>query len=260
MKRRYLIVSEGETDYEVLRGIISEHAKNVGWTAKVEAFFPGIGKHKKDGGWSNLKSWCTEHSRDLSGTRNLSAAAAALGAPQTGTPANPIRKDKLAAALKLQAPYSYTTFIIQLDTDVAEDYMKDTIFSQLLLPLSTNDRKRIGEAALDSWLGGHTQKKNGQGIIYCVSTHAIETFLLANHDQAQVQVALNGNLSSTDYDNVPSPDQALINLGYTPEIKNGKQVLKKTTSKYRTYANKFGNNLQAARQRSSGLNTLLVSL
>lgn len=262
MKRKYLVVSEGETDFEVLRAIIEEHANNAQWKVKVDPVFPGIGHHKKNGGWSNLKNWCIEQAKDLSGPRNLAAAAAALGAPKTVTPTPQSvqkRKDKIAAALLLQPPYSFATFVFQLDTDVAESYMGDTSLANLATPLSVSDRRLVGEAALDNWLGAHIQKKNN-GIIYCISTHATETFLLANHDAVEISSALKTSAIPNDYDHLKNPDLVLVELGYSSETDKGNKVLKKTTAKYKKHSEKFANNLINARLRSSSLDTFVNML
>lgn len=222
------------------------------WKVKVEPFFPGIGRHKKDGGWSNLKNWCIEQARDLSASKNLAAAAAALGAHPSNNQNTQKRKDKIAAALLLQPPYSYTTFVFQLDTDVAESYMADTHLKGLTTPLSVSDRHLVGESALDAWLGNHTQKKNN-GIIYCISTHATETFLLANHDANEITIALNKSPIPNNYDELSNPDFALIKLGYSSELKNGTPALKKTKPKYKAHSEKFTNNLAAAKTRSNSL-------
>lgn len=262
MKRKYLVVSEGETDFEVLRAIIEEHANNAQWRVKVDPVFPGIGRHKKNGGWSNLKNWCVEQAKDLSGSKNLAAAAAALGASTASAPATQIvqrRKDKIAAALLLQPPYSFVTFVFQLDTDVAESYMGDTHLAHLATPLSVNDRRLVGEAALDTWLGPHVQKKSN-GIIYCISTHATETFLLANHDAAELSSVLNASSIPNDYDDLKNPDLVLIELGYSSEMDKGNKVLKKTTTKYKTHSEKFAKNLSNARLRSRSLDTFVNML
>lgn len=262
MKRKYLIASEGETDFEVLRAIIEEHAKNSNWRVKVEPIFPGVGRHKKDVGWSNLKNWCKEQARDLSGSKNLAAAATALGVHPSivqNAQSTQRRKDKITAALLLHPPYDFITFVFQLDTDVAETYMCDTSFANLPIPLSVNQRRLVGEAALDAWLGPHTQKKNN-GIIYCISTHATETFLLANHDANELSAALIAQNIPIDYDHLPNPDIALIKLGYSSEISKGIQALKKTIPKYKIHSAKFANNLGNARLRSASLNAFINQL
>lgn len=259
MKRKYFIVSEGETDFEVLRAIIEEHARPLGRKVKVDPLFPGTGRGKSNGGWSNLKSWCNAQSNDLAGTKNLAAAAAALGANVAVNAPTTRRKDKITAALMLQPPFESITFIFQLDTDVAEHYMSDTKYAHLPIPLSTQQRREVGEAALDVWLGEHSAKK-GSSFIYCVSTQAIETILLANHTPAEIAPIFAPNIAPQDYDDINNPDQVLVALGYTQENQNGMVKIKKTQAKYKAYSTKFFNNLAAARQRSLSLETFLHAL
>ncbi|HDR8958357.1 hypothetical protein [Burkholderia vietnamiensis] len=243
-KKIFHVVCEGNTDYEVLRAVAKEVGLKQGEDFRTSPLFPP--NPKANAGWPNLKIWCKKQASTLSGTLQAEAVAAAtlLGA----TPMKNAEKrqvDKISAALLLKSSMGRNAIVLQLDADIAHDLFPDAGVPKdtHLMPLTPADRVRICEAAIDSWLGPHLKKKNID-IYYCITSLALENWILTLHNEASLKVPVGEN-----YDHLHYPDQRLVALGYA----NSKGELKKDPPKYKLYGEALAKGLQVSIYRSPSL-------
>ena len=96
---------------------------------------------------------------------------------------------------------------------------------------SKGERKVACENALDSWLGGHSAKR-GNEIIYCVTVMALETWVLAVHDQAELARVSNVPMVVADYDHLQNPETLLLALDYTGSVVGGQRRLRKSVGHF----------------------------
>jgi hypothetical protein len=245
MRAEFHIVCEGVTDFEIIGAIIDELARETGLRMRAKPLFPK--SNASNAGWGNLKLWIQNQASSLAGNQNRMLAAQALGATPAPLAAKSLSKgDKIGAAIALTGAF----VIIQLDTDIAEFLAPDVgLAGHMLLPLCPSSRRVMCERALDAWLGGHIHKK-GRQIHYCLSSLAIENWLLAAFPPSGL-AKLDGYHPHHDYDEIHCPDAFLGQLGF-PLDAPGK--LKKTQASYRRYASSLVAALPKARGRSTLLN------
>ena len=259
----FFIVCEGQTDYEVLKAVVAKIGKRKKIKYKTIPLFPPPSNPNR-GGWDTLRSFIRAQAGAFAGNqlRLRADAAALLGAkPQANAIRNPNSGDKFATALKLRPNAAAAKIIIQLDTDVAADFQDGTFVvpPQITYPLNSYHREIISNLAVQSWLGGHVQKV-GKEIVLCLSTHAIETWILAIYSKPQVAAAIGKNIPS-NYDSIYEPDKALLSLGYASEsLPGGVKVLRKRKATYIPYGIKLAENLAAAEINSQSLSTFCSSI
>lgn len=250
-KKTFHIVCEGNTDFEVLRVVASKVGELNNGTYKTVALFPP--KPKANAGWPNLKIWCKRQASLLTGTMQAQAqtAAALLGAKSLSN-AKKRQADLITAALLLKQEDARSAIIVQIDSDIASDLLNDIGIPKdaHALPLCPRERIRICEAALDAWLGPHATKK-GDKIHYCITTLALENWILTLHSEKELGIPKGAN-----YDHIHSPDDRLVALGYPSS--NGE--LKKDPPKYKRYAEQLTGMLPAAIQKSPSLYAFCATL
>jgi len=249
----FKIVCEGNTDLEALKVLIPRIGISHNKKYKASPLFPA--KNTTDAGWSNLKIWCQKQASTLNGTLNQQKhmAAQLLGAKPDQKIKN--RKiDQITAATLIGAGGSPSKILMQMDADIVHDLLTDigVCRSQHIFPMLPAQRAQYCELALDSWLGPHASKK-GTLIHYCITTMALENWILTLHDEQTIGIP-----AGMDYDNILSPDNVLVSLKYAS--KNG--ILKKDPPKYKVYGSNIANNLPLSLNRSSSfakLNTTLLN-
>ena len=255
MAKQFHIVCEGQTDIEIFKRIIKKVGQVQKDTYTTQIMFPP--KSQQIGGWSTLRNWCLAQASALAGnTQRALGAAQALGATPTNFAASK-SKDKIAAALSLITNPAATNnkfIIIHLDTDIAHHISAQFNFAPAP-PVTIADRISICDQALDSWLGGHLAKK-GTKIFYCLTSLAIENWILTLHPHANIVHATGINVP-TQYDDILNPDQCLVSLGYKSE-KNGQ--LRKKPKLYESYGADIANNLQTSRNRSRILDNFCTTI
>ncbi|MBV8657742.1 MAG: hypothetical protein JO142_07965 [Burkholderiales bacterium] len=238
------IVCEGNTDLEVLRVVATAVGKANHEKYKVNPLFPPT--PKANAGWPNLKNWCLQQASTLAGNLQAQAALAAQLLGAKSAPGAMIRKrDYITAALDLKENGARSAIVIQIDADIAHDLLSDIGLGldMHVMPLCPSERVRICEQALDKWLGRHVSKK-GLQIFYCITSLALENWILTLHAPNVLNIANGGN-----YDDIHFPDKILTNLGYA----SNKEGLKKDPPKYKVYGEKIVSGLNVSRGRSRSL-------
>ncbi|WP_186011775.1 hypothetical protein [Burkholderia gladioli] len=244
IKKIFHVVCEGNTDYEVLRAVAKEVGLKQHEDFRTEALFPP--NPKANAGWPNLKIWCKKQASTLSGTLHAESMAAAtlLGAKPMRN-AEKRQVDKISAALLLKGGIARSAIVLQIDSDIAHDLFLDAGIPKdaHMMPMSPADRIRVCEAAIDSWLGPHLKKKNID-IYYCITSLALENWVLTLHKEAALGVPV-----GTNYDHLHFPDKRLVALGYA----SSKGELKKDPPKYKLYGEALAKVLQVSIYRSPSL-------
>ena len=256
--KHIFIVSEGQTDFEIIKAVV-EHIFTKSGGCTITPLFPTTQQDEDKGGWGNLRNWCKRQANTLVAHQGKMAAARLLGGieKEVAFAARP-SGDRLSAALFLHGG-AESKVIIQLDTDVVEDFTEQAELVKFSHPLSASDRHKLGKLALDSWLGLHVNKV-GDSILYCLSTHATETFLLATHSQEQVAQLVGHAGGKLNYDNLPKPERLLLALGYAGKNNAGVRKLRKEVPRYKEYAKKIPQSFGLARSNSKVLNEFCDSL
>lgn len=245
----FKIVCEGNTDFEVMKPIAEEIGKLNKDNYKAKVLFPP--KKNSHAGWSNLRAWCKEQASVLIGTHNAQQQIAAnlLGAKPAMKPT--ARKvDLITAATLLAEDGVAPRIILQIDSDIAHDLLADIGIDKndiSIFPLHPVQRVKICENALDSWLGPHCTKK-GTTIFYCITSFALENWILTLHTSKSLGIS-----SNYDYDLIADPEGSLITLGYPSKVKDGIRRLKKDPPKYRIYGLDICKNIASSIQRSTSL-------
>ena len=254
MKKKFLVASEGETDFEVVKAALERAGQLTGDRYSVKPIFPDA-RSKQHAGWTNLRAWLQDQAVSHAGKKNRIAAATALNPKLNAIPNVPnFKADKISAALALNSDgYDRCALIVQLDTDVAEAFMEDAGLGAVhICPLHPNDRLKVAERALDNWLGGHAGKRNTQ-IYYCTALLALETWILALHDEPSIRKVWPLPAAPVEYEHIHRPDRLLVELGYP---KDSPIKLRKTAGLYKQYGAKVANALAVARGRSAQLDAL----
>lgn len=250
MNKLFHMVCEGQTDFEIFKKIIEEVGRAQGKRYSGQVLFPPKGKNI--GGWSTLRQWCKDRAAELVGNQNRARSAALLlGAKPSAFAAKP-KVDKIGAALALKKNQIGTwksVVVVHIDSDIAEDLIIDADLGHTFTyPLTPNDRLLICEAAIDNWLGGHISKKNAS-IIYCISSFAIENWVLTLHSCGDIAAAAGISLPN-DHDVIHLPDRRLLSLGYK---KDSSGKLEKKASIYKEHARKMTNSFATCCARSARL-------
>jgi hypothetical protein len=253
MHKEIFVVGEGTTDFEVLKSIIVACGNATGQRYRARALWPGD-RYAGKAGWSSMKKWCQEQASALRGDEQRTLAAAMINPKLANAVVRRVRSsDKIGAALAIAAAGHRRELVLQIDADIAEQLLDECAANRgMPLPLSVAHRKAVCENALASWLGGH-HTKIGAGIIICVSTFAIETWILATHDQYELAAKCGVPIVIADYDHLPDPDEHLVALGYAGNSAGGVKYLRKSAGLYATYGERIASNFVAARSRSASL-------
>lgn len=221
---------------------------------RVKPLWPGE-RYASKAGWGSLKNWCLEQASALKGN-DLRLVAASVLNPKLNQAVvrKQVSADKIGAALALSPAGYPRQLVLQIDADIAhhlDDECEEN--GTLPKPLSVTNRQSACENAVRAWLGGHSGKV-GTSIVLCIATMAVETWVLATHDQGMLSAGAGIATVIVDYDYLVSPDTVLVSLGYAANASGGKRVLRKKTGLYAQYGARLVANLEAARTRSSSLN------
>jgi len=247
--KHIFLVSEGQTDFEVLKAIIEKVLGEKYGGCTITPLFPNNQPDEDHGGWGNLRNWCRRQANTLVVHQGKLTAAKLLGGVKAeGLSTSRPSGDRLTAALALHGDGN-SRIVIQLDTDVAEEFSTANDLSKFSFPLTASNRETLGKIALDEWLGQHSLK-NGSSMIYCLSTHATETFLLSMFSQEKVANSLGHTGCNLNYDDLPKPERLLLAFGYAGKNVGGVRKLKKEVDRYREYSKGFATNLAMARGNS----------
>ncbi|MBA3772657.1 MAG: hypothetical protein H0X13_09290 [Ramlibacter sp.] len=260
MNREFFVVSEGTTDFEVLKALILNSGLASGGRYRARALWPAD-RNAQKAGWSSMKNWCKEQASALTGNdRRILAASLLNPKPTESTIRKPAVADKIGAALSITAAGHERRLILQIDADVAHHLIGECVANQAFtLPLSIAERRTVCENALKDWLGGHAQKI-GAGILLCVPTVALETWILATHDQAELHAKCNVPMVIGDYDHLMNPDKLLVKLGYAGHGSGAQRELRKTVGHYVTYGERIVARFEDCRARSMSFDSFCISL
>ena len=224
--KKYLLVCEGPTDFEILSAISKNIENKNGHSIEIVPLSPQIdatsGSYPPHG-WTAVRLWCKSNRVKSQGdVASLDDKLREVA----------LRKNWLA----LVAVSGADGLIIQLDTDIAEHIV------DLAPPFlgSGVTRREFCDTAIAKWLG---VKKIHPNMFLVLSSHSTETWLLAMHDPedavfADLTVPFN-------YEDIPDPEDRLLVLGY--KKKSGR--LHKKPSVYEGYAHTLVGRLTQVRQR-----------
>ncbi|MDI9223237.1 hypothetical protein QMZ30_20195 [Pantoea sp. EA-12] len=223
-KKIYLLVCEGPTDIEIIRGISNHISEKIGAEIDIRELSPTkdmtTGNYPSHG-WTAVKSWCEKYSLDK------------------GIVIDPALQDWQKKLLQAKQSFRWDTLIkfsgadgiiLQIDTDIAEE------MNHLAFDPVNDDRKAFCESAVNIWLN---EQSAPEEIYYLLSTYSSEVWLLATHEPA---ICVN-------YEDIQDVEDRLISLGYSKKNIKGKPRLRKEPKLYKNYSEKIIEKIDIVRQR-----------
>lgn len=217
-----LVVCEGSTDYEIIKGIVENIGKQLNSRFVTRLLAP-----RQDAtsgtlecfGWTRVKEWC-EHHRNAHNKGN----------------------DPIGALLSF---IDNGIVLIQFDTDIAQEITLNSNNSIQSFSGNEEDRKEWCNKACKIWLGGCSSNSR---ISFLLTTWQLETWILAAFDE-KTHPAIFTN-SIVNYEQIPDVESKLINMGFASKSASGRKRLKKKPDTYRNkYLPIILNNISAIQQR-----------
>lgn len=232
---KYLLVSEGPTDYLVIKAVADRLSVDLDKKISIALLEPqkdATSDSYNGHGWGAVKNWCRKYGRkDRAGMSHLELPMQ-----------NYLLRQNWQALLAI---HDAKGLIVQIDCDIAH-FIKDR--GEMI-----KTKKEHCTDALLFWLNEPAQTDQ---LFLAVSAQAIETWLLATtppsdkvfHDLPQ----------GFDYELIEDYESRLLALGHTPTIKkNGVRRLKKTPyTCYAKHAERISQNLPDVRARCVSANEL----
>ena len=236
---KYILVSEGPTDFYIIKKVAEQLAADLGKNITINLLEPqkcATGGGYRAHGWSEVKKWCKKHSnKSAQDVANLP-----VGIQQY------LLRQNWRAVLAMSGAQG---LIIQIDSDIA-DFITD-------IRKTAPTRKQHCADALLFWLNEPQQTEQ---LFLAVCAQAIETWLLATHPP-QDQI-FNDLPQGFNYEDITDYEARLVALGHTPTRGvNGVRRLKKSPSeKYKKHAAKVAADLANVRARCSSAEELCIYL
>jgi hypothetical protein len=254
LNKEFVVVSEGTTDFAVLKPLISHCGNQQGRNFKVRPLWPGD-KHSQRAGWTSMKNWCLEQASALAGNQNRLLAASLLNPNlKAAVVRKQVSTDKIAAAFALSPAGTKKQMVLQLDADIAHHLLNECAANTgFAPPLTVEQRKTLCANSMATWLGGHSVKI-GVTIILCITTLSLETWILATHDQAELNAKVALPFVIGDYDHISQQEEVLLQLGYSGDGSPSDRRLRKSPGLYAQYSGRLVATLNDARYRSTSLN------
>ncbi|CAI8866436.1 hypothetical protein [Pseudomonas chlororaphis] len=240
MKKKYLLVSEGPTDYLVIKEIATSLKSVRGEDIEVSLLAPQTdatsGSYPSHG-WGGIRSWCMKFGN------KTEAELKDLPLPAQQY----LLRQNWRALLAIN---NADGLIIQLDTDIAHDISHATPF----VPGSC--RNQHCNDSILFWLRETTTPSE---LYLALTAYALETWLLATHPPTD-PVFLDLP-SGFNYEDLADFEDRLVTLGYPSVNKSGRRRFKKKPfTRYEAYGKKIVANLDDVRIRCTAAEQLCTHM
>ncbi|WP_143482492.1 MULTISPECIES: hypothetical protein [Pseudomonas] len=229
MKKKFLLVSEGPTDYLVIKEIASSLKTVRGEDIEVSLLAPQTdatsGSYPSHG-WGGIRAWCMKFS-------NKTEAELAALPPQAQ---QFLRRQNWRALLAIN---NAAGLIIQLDTDIAHD------ISHVDAYVPGSCRTTHCNDTILFWL---KEAATSSHLYLALTSYALETWLLATHPPADP--VFSDLAAGFNYESLADFEDRLVALGYPAVKKSGRRRFKKSPfTRYEVYGKKIVASLADVRSR-----------
>lgn len=239
--KKYLLVSEGPTDFVILKHIAGKISASSGKDIIIIEMSPArdatSGTYPPHG-WGGVKRWCKKYSRNKN-PQELNKLA-----PMARQMLQRLNWPALIALNKADG------IIIQMDTDIAH-LLNDPIVYKV-----GSSRRAHCESSIVLWLN---EKTKPDEIYLVISSCAIETWILSTHDPAE---SIFSDLSKGfDYEEISDVETRLVALGYASYNDRGTRRLKKSpSSTYEAHGTLVADKLDVVRTRCAEVEAFCTHL
>jgi hypothetical protein len=236
MKKKFLLVSEGPTDYLVIKEIANSLKGAKGEDIEVSLLAPQTdatsGSYPPHG-WGGIRAWCMKFSKKSEEElKDLPPQAQQF-----------LLRQNWRALLAIN---NADGLIIQLDTDIAHDISHATAY----LPGSCRNQH-----CNDSILFWLKEGATSSQLYLALTSYALETWLLATHPPADP--VFSDLTTGFDYESLADFEDRLVALGYPSVNKAGRRRFKKKPfTRYEAYGKKIVANLTDVRSRCNAAEQL----
>ncbi len=237
---KYLLVTEGPTDFIILEKISSIISKNIDKHIEFVQLSPQkdqTSDRYSDHGWKEVRKWCRLYGKNKDDLANVFARLSS-------------KSKNWKTLVKVS---NAKGIIIQIDTDIAE-YIDEINFRYQ----GTNklSRKRFCEKVILNWLG---EDSLVEGLYFMKSTDSTETFILAtfprNHEN------FNDLPAFFDFEDIKDVIPRLIKFGLTNYTReDGINRLSKDLGLYEKYSDMIEKNFTKVRQECQEIDFLCQKL
>lgn len=206
-KRLVLVVSEGVSDFEVLKIMISKIGELIGIRFEFELISPAedeTTRVRERGGWGNVRAWCRVNgccfndANDFTDQDRLSLRQAGLFPDfiprREARPRWPIHLAMVGASC----------LIVHLDADIAEK-ISDQDKSFVDTGLGKKDYCRN---VLQTWLGSPENRE----LLYVIAAQCVESWFLAMYDKRTNPDCFSSE--KVNYEEIDDVVERLIRIGY----------------------------------------------
>lgn len=237
---KYLLVTEGPTDFIILKRISNIVSKYTGKNIEFVELSPQKDETTNrypNHGWKEVRNWCRLYGKNIDNLPNEFVKIAA--------------KNKNWKILVKLA--NARGIIIQIDTDIVEYIDELNVKYRGSNKLS---RKKFCEKAILDWLGEDNLVEN----LYLIkSTYCTETFILATYPRTND--IFNDLPTSFDYEDVIDVIPRLIKLGFDSYItEDGVEKLSKDLELYKKYSNAIEQEFENVKLECQEINLLCKEL
>ncbi|CUJ61611.1 Uncharacterised protein [Achromobacter xylosoxidans] len=225
MAKVFLLISEGPTDFYVIRKFAARVEQVVGDKIEIRLLSPEIdattGKYEAHG-WGGVKDSCERHR-----VKSDAELAHLIPAIRERVKRQNWRNHMVASGAE--------GLIIQMDSDVAEYIDSGRGFDPKVI-----HRKEYSEQVVLRWIGEPSQ---GKDLYLAVTNMALETWILASHERShQVFADLPAGFKFGDIADV---EARLLALGFAGVMKKGKRRLSKApATRYEAYGDLVASQLE----------------
>lgn len=204
------MVSEGVSDHEVLKLILSEIGKAKGLNIHLELISPAIDETtriRERGGWGKVQAWCKKHGSEQI-KDDFSAKERNL-LKQAGINCDFLAQDNKRPSWQTLVTMSEASgLLIHLDADIAE---KITGLDRDYID-SDKSRKEYCQHAIQYWIGSAEEHQ----LHFVTPAYCLETWYLAIHDHATNPEVIKTQIN--DYEAVENVISILLEIGYEEYI------------------------------------------
>jgi len=236
LKKKFLLVSEGPTDYVVIKEVAKKISSQIARPIEIKELSP-----RRDAtsgtypphGWGGIRAWCLRNGdKDPASIAHLPPSAQQFL----------LRNNWKALVAFEQAD----GLIIQLDTDIAHELNKIATFNP------GDCRKSHCNNEVLAWLNEPALPNN---LYLALTSFALETWLLATHPPTDG--VFSDLAPNFDYEEIHDVEDRLIKLGYSSKVKNGRKRVKKSPfTVYEPYGKLIAQNLASVRSRCAAAEAL----
>ncbi|MBX8496577.1 hypothetical protein [Pseudomonas cichorii] len=241
MKKKYLLVVEGPTDFIIIKHMAKKLTETSGHEIEIHELSPS--KDATSGtypahGWSGVKRWCEKFSRNKDPIKlNQQPQMMQQFLRRLNWPA-------------LIASSNADGIIIQIDTDIAHALNNPEPYTE------NSCRTTHCRNSIVLWLN---EPKTPDEIYLALSTYAIENWILATHHPTEA--IFNDLPQGFSYEAIHDFEDRLVQLGYPTYNEKGRdRLLKSPSGTYEPHGEIVAENLQSVRSRCSAADALCIHL